>query len=268
LHALARSGCLLSGEQVNLMFRSRTASTSRGVELDGLLRSLTVDLAKNRRTPVPASAAAVSAQLDTIIRDILASMSGGVHAAKSESVSALLRRFFERADQDGSGLLDREKLAAALRPLPGAADLSDQDLEKLLRYLESDKDGRVSYLDLFSKVEVRLKDEAAATSPYPGRIALWSLVDDLVDAICHIVMFEYGLSTIRCLLQQITPPGSTRCRPCLFKQVLVALSVGPCEVHLTSQQVDCLIASLDMGMDGEFDFEDFLTSLDVVDLDI
>jgi len=268
LHALARSGCLLSGEQVDLMFRCRTASTSHGVKLDSLLSSLAVDLARNRRAPVPAGLEAVPAQLDTIVRDILASMSGGVHAAVSESVSALLRRFFERADQDGSGLLDKAKLAAALKPLAGAAHLSDQDLAKLLRYLDSDKEGRVSYFDLFSKVEVRLKDEATTTSQNPGRNVLWSMADDLVDVICHVVMFVYGPSTIRCLLQQVTPPGSTRCRPRLFKQVLTALSIGPCEVHLTSQQIDCLIASLDVGVDGEFDFEDFLTSLEVVDLDI
>merc|ERR1712129_251619 len=268
LHTLARSGCLLSGEQVNLMFRSRTANTGRGVELDGLLSSLTVELVKNGRAPIVAGMAAVSGQFDAIIRDILASMSAGVHAATSESVAALLRRFFERADQDGSGLLDSAQLAAALRPLPGGADLSDQDLQKLLRYLGSDKDGRVSYLDLFSKVEVRLKDGAIATSQNPGRFALWSLVDDLVDVICHVVMFEYGISTIHCLLQQVTPPASTRCPPCLLKQVLVAISSGPCEVHLTSQQVDCLIASLDTGVDGEIDFEDFLSGLEVVDSDM
>jgi len=139
----------------------------------------------------------------------------------------------------------------------------------IVKYLDADKHGRLSYLELFGAMEVRLKGgRLAGTQRSHGQIdhmSITSLIEDLTESVCHILIFEYGLDTIRSMVQQVIPPGSTHCKPDVFKRVLMALSAGPSELHLSSQQLDCLMASLDLEQKGEFNFEAFLSEFSILD---
>lgn len=255
LHAFAQNSWILPDEQVKMMLRSLTATKDR-VNIDEFLGSLRVD-------------AFVPAKLDALCRDILAEMSTGLAAAVHEDVPVLLGRFFERVDKTKSGVVGAADLAEALRPLPSAADLSDQQLKAMAKYVGADEDDRINYPKLLGTMRVVYKGGRSTSNQTAGgqidHPTPLSLLEDIIEAVCCIIVFEYGIGTIRRLLHLLSPPGSPRCSPEVFKRTLMLLSSGPSDMRLGTQQVDCIIDSLALGENEDFDFEDFLASFEILD---
>lgn len=265
LHALAENGCLFPSSQVNLMFRSLTSVQST-VQVDEFLGRVAIDFPMKRAKQKRGDQITVPAHLDALFRDILFEMSGGVPAVAREKVPVLLRRFFERNDLNGSGALNAAALTESLRPLPSAAGLSESQLLAVAKYVGADTGGGISYPELLGGMEVVHK---GGGNRAPGgrveRPSLASLLEDVVESVCIILVFHYGVRTIRRLLLQATPPGSSRCSSDVFKSVLLAMSAGPFDVNLSTQQVDCLVASLDLGPNKDFDFEEYLSGFEIMD---
>jgi len=162
--------------------------------------------------------------------------------------------------------LKPSELVAALRPLPSATGTSDQQLEAVAKYLGADKAGGVNYLELVAGVEVlHMGGGTRAPGNRIERPSPASLLEDLVEAIGIIIVYEYGLGTLRHLLRRASSFGSTRCTPDIFRRVLEVLSAGAAEMRLSGQQIDCLVASLQVGSSSDFDFEEFLSSFEILD---
>lgn len=62
-----------------------------------------------------------------------------------------LRAAFAVFDQDGNGFLSRSELRAALKVLK-EEELSDQDLDRLMRHADRDGDGQIGFEDFFASI--------------------------------------------------------------------------------------------------------------------
>merc|ERR1712157_597680 len=142
--------------------------------------------------------------------------------------------------------------------------MSSEEKQTLIKYLDRDGNHRINYLELLESFSVQHAEEPMAASASKAhqvdRPSPKDIVDDLVETICCVLVCEYGLNTIRELLQHVVPKGSRRCTPEQFRQVLHKLGTMPNDTNLNNEQVDCLISSIDVPPDGDFDFVEFLES--------
>jgi len=269
LQAFSRTCWIMHTSQVKMMMRSLKVAKGT-ISLDEFLGSLRVE-------------AFVPAKLDALVRDILAEVSRGQPNAARKGVTALLRHFFESIDQTATGVVDAAQLAAALKPLPSAEDLSDQQLQAMAKYMGADDKDEIDYGKLLATLDVVHKGAPPPPVQQPGRgapppsgkqhpghgqeeqLTPPALLEDMLEAVLCIIVFEYGFGTMRRLIHLLTPPGSVRCTPELFRQVLLALSAGQVTARLSGQQIDCLIDSLVLGENGDFDFEAYFAAFEIVD---
>lgn len=266
--ALARTGCMLHDTQVPRMFRAKTSHDST-VHVEDFLGSLSVGFALKHMKAPPAGSEFVPAKLDSICRDICNEMSIGAGGAK-ESVPVLLRKWFQHVDKNNTGFLRVTDLAEAMQSLPSSAGLSTLQLLLVAKYVDGDSNGSINYLEVLEALSVQHSKSQGELERRPdgglmGRPTPDVVLDDMVETVCCVLALEYGFGTVRGLLQHMLPPGSTRCTPAIFQRALMALTHGPSEVHLSDQQVQCLVDSIDIGDGDDFDFDKYFKSFDIID---
>lgn len=256
---LARFGRVISPEQVQLFYRT-TIAAQGSVCVEDFLGQLSVQFSFAHARPTSTEDAFVPSRLDAICRELLA------NAAADQSVAVTLRVFFEKTDTNGNGYVESEELVSALRTLKSCSGLTDTHLHAIFRFMDLDENGRINYPELLTALSVEhcpsQTDHAGKRCPGPK-----ALLNDVLEAVYHVLHFEYA-KPLRALLRRVCPPGCTRCTPDKFATTLGI--VNRCAGQLLSEaQLLCLVNSLDVDeglfSEGDFDFDDFFDSFQIVD---
>jgi len=156
--------------------------------------------------------------------------------------------------------LEARELCAALRALPAAASLEEEQLHQLTQYMDLNGDGRLNYVEFLRALYVRAGHGARA------------LLEDSLEAVHRVLHFEFA-RPLRSLLRRICL--GQRCSTVDFRRALISLNqatkAGANENEtLSDEQLSCLVDSIDAKMlldeeEPHFDFENFLDSFSIVD---
>lgn len=261
-NALARFGKLLTPAQSKALYRTILTPERTFIRVEDFLAGLSVRFAISHPRTTAAGAEFVPGQIDKICRDIL-DEEGGPDANESMAVS--LRVFFEKADSKEDGHLSSDEFIAAIKTLRSCNGLPQEKLEAIANYVDINGDGHINYAELLLTLCVRHaegKDETLAEGPK-------ALAEDMLEAVHRILHFEYA-KPLKALLRRLLPPGSTRCTPSKFEKGLTVLNGSSGHGLLTTQQIQCLVETLDTDVqvnetEGHFDFEVYFESFRIVD---
>ena len=210
-------------------------------------------------------------------------------AGRPASAEALLRTAFDRADADGSGMIDREELAGLLANVGddgfglGGAELSERELDELMDMMDEDGNGEVDFEELTAFVrgggfhgnrlmahavrratglQVRMEDD--------GRITLLDGEAFRDDAIFDDVSkMTTASDKLRLRERQEKYAGAD---PVLLKMFAtidkdqsgaldreeVGAALRGLGQHLDSAQLDAVMSEMDEDGNGVVDFEEFV----------
>eukprot|EP01061_Rhynchopus_euleeides_P026613 TRINITY_DN433_c0_g3_i1.p1 TRINITY_DN433_c0_g3~~TRINITY_DN433_c0_g3_i1.p1 ORF type:complete len:922 (+),score=359.00 TRINITY_DN433_c0_g3_i1:75-2840(+) len=170
---------------------------------------------------------------------------------QSNTPMALLTEFFHSFDLNANGFLETEEFISALRRLPCCKDLTKEKLTEIAVYCDMDNNGRLNYLEF---LHVFHAEDKSSTE----------LSEDILEHVCRVIHFEFTGPMRRALYGLSKEDGCVS--PEQFSEVLKTINNLNHPPPLSDSQIQCLAESLSLNSDGKIDFEDFLSSFEIVDV--
>ena len=246
----------ISERQAAAMMRSTFAHSSGGrINTHQLLDSLVMRFQSENAKPVPANGEWLVDALHRVGKDIIEIQKAKVEAEGagegSSKVSALLHRFFIESDIDQNGYLEITELKSALQKLSTCATMSNTDLDMLCAYCDRNGDGRLNYLEFLAGFRIEQSNGMAD-----------QVSEDLLEAFFRVLYFVYRPFVVHALEQYIVPDSHT-CTPAQFAAAIRAVNAS--RGLLTDDQIEVLIDTLDVDVDGVFDYAQYFESFEIID---
>eukprot|EP01064_Diplonema_japonicum_P011876 TRINITY_DN19321_c0_g1_i1.p1 TRINITY_DN19321_c0_g1~~TRINITY_DN19321_c0_g1_i1.p1 ORF type:complete len:929 (+),score=155.94 TRINITY_DN19321_c0_g1_i1:32-2788(+) len=170
---------------------------------------------------------------------------------QSTSPIAYLTEFFNSHDLDKNGYLEQTEFLTALKRLPCCVDLEPEKLKCLGDYCDVVGNGRVNYLEFLHAFHV--EDSAGS-----------ELSEDILEHVYRILHFEFTGAMRRAFHSFEEPDDLVTSEQ--FKSVVMTINNLSDPPPLSETQIQCLIDTLDLNGEGKLDYEDFLSSFEIIDV--
>eukprot|EP00754_Rhynchopus_humris_P012759 Rhum_TRINITY_DN14303_c26_g1::Rhum_TRINITY_DN14303_c26_g1_i1::g.80093::m.80093 len=169
---------------------------------------------------------------------------------QSNTPMAYLTEFFHSFDLNSNGYLELEEFVTALRRLPCCQSLTAEKIKEIAVYCDMDNNGRLNYLEFLHVLHVEDKSSA-------------ELSEDVLEHVCRVIHYDFAGPIRRAFYDVASSDGCITIPQ--FKHVLNTVNNLNHPPPLSETQINALCESLSTNDDDKLDFEDFLSSFEVVD---
>lgn len=183
----------------------------------------------------------------------------GATVLMGEDHVSLLTEWFHRADQDQTGFLSLDELAAALRGLPSCEKHSPEQLRQIGEYIDIVGNGRINYLEFLNAFH--LEDTKGN-----------ELAEDMLEYVYRRLHFDFETPLRRTFHQQ-DPDSDGRLTKDQFERCVSAVNAAQSPAAFSKGQIKCLLDTLTLttppgatpGTEPSIDYDDWLKSFEIVD---